>query len=149
MRSIQILEDTIGNLDGKVISVLGLSFKPNTNDVRYAPSIKIIKNLLRKKSYIRAYDPVAIETFKTETGLNENRNIKYCVNSKESLKDADAVIIVTEWNEFRNLKGEVFLSQMKTPVIVDGRRIFTKKMFSGTKIIYIPLGFSDSKDFKP
>ncbi len=149
LRSIQMLENALGDLEGKVISILGLSFKPNTNDVRYAPSIKIIKNLLNKKSIVRAYDPVAIETFKKETGLNESTNIIYCANSKESLKNADAVIIVTEWDEFLNLKGDVFLSQMKTPVIVDGRRIFSKKMFSGTKINYIPLGFSDSKDFKP
>jgi UDPglucose 6-dehydrogenase len=149
MRSIHILEKELGNLDGKVISILGLSFKPNTNDVRYAPSIKIIKTLLNRNSNIRAYDPVAIESFKKETGLNENHNIKYCKSPKESLENADAVIIVTEWDEFLNLKSDLFLNQMKTPVIVDGRRIFSRKMFSGTKIKYIALGFSDSKDFKP
>jgi UDPglucose 6-dehydrogenase len=89
---------TLGHLKGKTVCILGLSFKPNTNDIRDAPSVFIINRLLKGGARIRAYDPVAIED--TRAILPK---ITYCKDAYDAAKGADAVVIVTEWNQFRNL----------------------------------------------
>lgn len=148
-RPIETLKKIIGDPDGKTIALLGLSFKPETDDIRFAPSIKIAQRLLKEKAIIRAYDPVAIENFKNESGISPDAKISYYSSSIEALKGADAVLIITEWKEFSSLKPENFLNSMKSPIIIDGRRIYEPEIFENTKITYRALGYSKSKEFSP
>jgi UDPglucose 6-dehydrogenase len=90
----------LGDIKDKTIAVLGLSFKPNTNDMREAPSIFIIEKLLKEKAKIRAFDPIAMDDAKS---IFHNK-IKYAKGPYDCVKGADAVVILTEWNEFRNLE---------------------------------------------
>jgi len=125
-------------LKGKKIAILGLSFKPNTDDMREARSIKIINQLLKERAKITAYDPVAI--------LNTKKifkdKISYASSAIECLKNADCAILVTEWEEFKKLKSEDFTQNMRKPILIDGRRIYTPEKFS-KKLRYIAIGLGE------
>jgi len=117
LKAVQLLKQVLGELKGKKIAVLGLSFKPGTDDMREAPSIKIIKSLLSQGSEVYAYDPKALDN--AAEILKEER-IRFVESVEAALKNADACIIVTEWPEFANPKIYHF---MKGRVIIDGRRV--------------------------
>lgn len=136
MSVFNILNDKLGKLERKKISILGLSFKPETDDVRDATSIKIIKRLLRKKAVVRVYDPIANNNIKKIFG----NSITYAMDSKSCLRNADCCIIVTEWNEFKKLNADDFIKVMRRPLIIDGRRIFSKKKFKKLEYQAIGLG---------
>lgn len=104
---------------------VGLAFKPNTDDMREARSIPIIKQLLNKGANVTAYDPVAIPN--AESILRDK--IRYASSAIDCLKDADCCIIVTEWEEFKKLKPEDF-QNMRKPILIDGRRIYNPEEFS-------------------
>lgn len=106
-----------GDLADKTFAVWGLSFKPNTNDMRQAPAVTIIESLLASGAGIRAYDPKAMKNAKA---LFTNR-IAYASNAYDALAGADALLLITEWNEFRKPDFDQIKSLMKTPVIFDGR----------------------------
>jgi UDPglucose 6-dehydrogenase len=110
-----------GNLKGLKLAVWGLAFKPNTDDTREAPAFVIIERLLAKGAEITAYDPEAIENTKIIFG----ERIKYAKNMYECLNEASAVIIVTEWNLFRNPDFSRIKSILKNNIIFDGRNLFT------------------------
>jgi UDPglucose 6-dehydrogenase len=113
------IKDAMGVLEGKIIAILGLSFKPNTDDIRDAPSLYIIKSLLKEKANIRAYDPVSMkEVEKLIPG------IKYCKNSYDAAKGADALVIVTEWNQFRNLELDRLKKLLKGRFFFDLRNVY-------------------------
>lgn len=115
---IKKITDLFGeNLNGKTFGIWGLAFKPKTNDMREAPSITIINGLLERGAKVQAYDPKAIETAKLHFG---NR-ISYTNNSYEALKNADALLLLTEWNEFRRPDFDRIKGLMNSPVIFDGR----------------------------
>jgi len=114
------IKKNMGSLSGKTIAVLGLSFKPNTNDMREAPSISIINHLLKANAKVRAYDPIAMEDAKTVFG----KAIGYAKNTYDCMKGADAVVIITEWNEFRNLELLKVKALLKTPYFFDLRNIY-------------------------
>jgi UDPglucose 6-dehydrogenase len=113
------IRSAMRSLRGKTIAILGLSFKPNTDDMRDAPSIAIIKELLRSKANVRAYDPVAVKNAKEIMP-----DITYTSDTYRAVKGVDAVVIVTEWNEFRNLDLEKIKSSLKTPMFFDLRNIY-------------------------
>lgn len=123
---IELAKELIGKLKGKRISILGLSFKPNTDDMREAVSIKIIERLLEEGAEVIAYDPKALNNAKKIFG----ERIKYADSVSSCLNNADCAILVTEWEEFKNLTPEDFLKNMKNPALVDGRRIYDPKIFS-------------------
>jgi UDPglucose 6-dehydrogenase len=106
-------------LEGKTVGLLGLAFKPNTDDMRDAPSIDLARNLMRAGASVRAYDPAAMEN--AHRLLPEVTLVK---NAYEVAKDADALILVTEWNEFKNLDLERVNELMRSPILVDGRNIY-------------------------
>jgi UDPglucose 6-dehydrogenase len=110
------------DLKGKKIGVLGLSFKPDTDDMRYAPSVMIIKELLEKGAEISCFDPIAIENGKRI--LKGEKNVHYTSDAYQTAKDADLLIIVTEWNEFKQLDLVKIKNLMKTPNLIDGRNIY-------------------------
>lgn len=108
-----------GSLKDKTVAVLGLAFKPDTDDMRDAPSIVVIKELLAKEAHVRAYDPVAMENAK-----HILKGITYCSDAYDAAKDADIVILMTEWNEFKQLDLRKLRSVMKAKVLLDGRNIY-------------------------
>jgi UDPglucose 6-dehydrogenase len=139
-RLVEMAENIIGDLDGKRISLLGLSFKPKTDDVRNAPSLRIIELLLKKGATIVVYDPVAINNVARIFG----NKINYSQSSTECLKDSDCCILVTEWDEFKHIKPETFLELMNNPALIDGRRIYNPEEYS-EKIFFKAVGMSESK----
>jgi UDPglucose 6-dehydrogenase len=124
-----------GDLQGKTIGVLGLSFKPNTDDMREAPSVKIITALKRKKALIRAYDPCA-----KDNARKLIPDIIYCRNAYEAARGADALLIITEWNEFKQLNLGKIKKLMKTPIIIDGRNIYAPETLLKLGFIYKGVG---------
>lgn len=109
-----------GRVEGRHFAFWGLSFKPNTDDVRDAPSIEVIKKLLAQGASVSAFDPEAMHTAKRVLG----NTISYAENMYHALKGADALVIVTEWNEFRNPSIDRVRRELKEPLIFDGRNLF-------------------------
>jgi UDPglucose 6-dehydrogenase len=110
----------LGDIKDKTIAVLGLSFKPNTNDMREAPSIFIIEKLLKEKAKVSAFDPISMDDAKS---IFHNK-IKYAKGPYDCVKGADAVVILTEWNEFRNLELVKIKTLLKSPNFFDFRNIY-------------------------
>ena len=124
------------DVKGKKIAVLGLAFKPGTDDVREAPSLKIVKELADKKAKVFAYDPIAKENFEKSVGCL----VAYVGSLEECIKDAEACLIVTDWDEFKE-DSSVFVKNMKDPVIIDGRRILDPDEAKKAGIDYFGVGF--------
>jgi len=125
-----------GTLEGKKIAIWGLSFKPKTDDMRDAPAIEIINRLLSAGASVAAYDPVAVNETKKILG----DRITYAEKNYDALQGADALAVVTEWNEFREPDFDRLSSLMKTPVIFDGRNIYDGKKIKQRGIDYIGIG---------
>lgn len=112
-------DDLLGKIDGKKIGVLGLAFKPNTDDMRDAPSIYIINKLVEKGAKITAYDPASMENAKRIM-----TNIDYVDDMYEVAKDADLLIVITDWNEFKEMDMEKIYKLMKSPNLIDARNLY-------------------------
>ena len=125
-----------GNLQDKTIAVWGLAFKPKTNDMREAPAITIIEAILEYGAKIKAYDPKAMDTAKNIFG----DKIEYAKSSYDALKDADCMLLLTEWNEFRRPDFEKIKELMKTPIIFDGRNQYDKSRLEARGIKYFSVG---------
>ena len=132
----KILNHFKGNIKNKKLAIWGLSFKPNTDDMRDAPSITIINELEKKGANIFVYDPVAMEVAKNVLP----KTTHYGKSATEILKDADALIIVTEWGEFRTPDFNKIKSVMKSPVIFDGRNIYDPKVLRENGFTYSGIG---------
>jgi UDPglucose 6-dehydrogenase len=117
--AVKKITGTMKKMKGKTVAVLGLSFKPNTNDIREAPSLYIIEQLLKEGAKIRAYDPVAMRDAKAEIP-----KITYCKDPYEAVRGAHAVVIVTEWNQLRNLDLDKIKKSMKGKHFFDLRNIY-------------------------
>jgi len=135
-RVVGLAEKLLGSLSSKRVAVLGLSFKKDTDDIREAASIRVINHLKKKGAQVVAYDPMAIPNTKKKL-LDQ---IDYAENAHSALKGADCAIIMTEWNHIRKLKAKDFQAYMKTPNIVDARRIYNPEEFSGLNYLSIGLG---------
>jgi len=135
LRVVTKLEEVLWNLKDKEIGVLGLAFKPNTDDMRFAPSITIIRELQKHGAKIRGYDPVAMERARTVMP-----DIRYCSDAYEVAKDADAIVLVTEWDEFRKLDLERVKNAMRQPVFLDGRNVFEPEEMKKRGFIYTGIG---------
>ncbi len=133
---LQKIKKCIWNFSGKTIAVLGLSFKPNTDDVRFSPSINLIRKLIENGCRIKAYDPCASEKAKTELG----NNISYAETVYDAVKGADCLVLMTEWNEFRDIKLSKVKKLMNKPVIVDGRNFFDPKKIKKEGFDYTGIG---------
>ncbi len=125
----------VGDLTGKHIGVLGLSFKPETDDMRESPAIDIIKGLQKEGATVTAYDPVAMEEAK-----HALPDITYASNEYDAIQDADAMVIVTEWNQFRALDMEKVKNSLKTPKIIDLRNIYEPKDMRELGFEYVGVG---------
>ncbi len=132
----KILKHFDNDVKGKKFSIWGLSFKPNTDDMREAPSVVIINRLLELGAIITAYDPVAAENAKFYLG----DRITYADGQYAALNDADALLILTEWNEFRNPEFKRLKELLKKPVIFDGRNIFDPESMKDSGFTYYSIG---------
>ena len=129
------IEKRLDGLDGKTIGILGLAFKPNTDDIRDARSLLIIEHLLSKGASVKAYDPVAKDAV-----AKIFPNIEYSRTAYEVGEGVDALILITEWNEFRQLDLARLAASMKQPVLFDGRRVYSRANIERKGIEYFTIG---------
>jgi UDPglucose 6-dehydrogenase len=132
----KIAEYYSNNISGKHFALWGLAFKPNTDDVREAPSHSLIKMLKEKGATVSAYDPEALETTKAVLG----NTIMYSEHAYDALDNADALIIVTEWNEFRTPDFSKIKKLLKEPLIFDGRNLYDLEKMKELKFNYYSIG---------
>jgi len=135
VKVLQKLREILGSLDGKEIGILGLSFKPNTDDMREAPSIEIIRLLRNEGVLIKVYDPVAMDVAR---GIL--KDITYCRDPYEVAQGSDALVVVTEWNEFKQLNMVRIKGAMRQPVLIDGRNIYQPAEMKSLGFTYRGMG---------
>ena len=137
MRIVQKIVAEFGDdLAGRHFAIWGLAFKPNTDDMREAPAITVINSLIEKGATVSAYDPAAMESSKFYFG----DRITYATNDYDALENADALLILTEWNEFRNPEFSKLRETLKEPVIFDGRNIYDPAEMPGHGLRYHSIG---------
>jgi len=134
-RMVAKISEAIGGLQGVTVGVLGLSFKPNTNDLREAPALSIAQELLNQGAKVRAYDPVSLEE---ATKLLPQ--LTSCQNAYETARDADALVLMTEWNEFRNLDFAKLKSMMRQPLLVDLRNVYESNRVTSFGFRHVSVG---------
>jgi UDPglucose 6-dehydrogenase len=127
-----------GDLMGKVVSLWGLAFKPNTDDMREASSLSLMASLWSAGCHVRAYDPVAMEEANRLLGPRDDLTL--CKSAEDAVRGADALVVVTEWKEFRNPDFNQLKSLLKTPVIFDGRNIYDPDILEEVGIDYFGIG---------
>jgi UDPglucose 6-dehydrogenase len=132
---VEKIRQTLGGLQGKTIGVLGLSFKPNTNDLRDAPALTIIEGLLNAGCAVRAYDPASLEE-----GSKLLPKITPCTDLYEAAKGSDALVIMTEWNQFRNLDFDRLKTLLRQPVLIDLRNVYEPERVAGMGFRYVSVG---------
>jgi UDPglucose 6-dehydrogenase len=133
--AVEKLRECLGSLRGQVVGMLGLAFKPDTDDMREAPSVEIANALLKKGALVRAYDPAAIEKARALMP-----DIDYRRNAQGVARGADAIVIVTEWNEFKQLDLLKLKRLMRRPVVVDGRNLYDPDEMRRLGFVYRGIG---------
>ncbi|PKO88946.1 MAG: UDP-glucose 6-dehydrogenase, partial [Betaproteobacteria bacterium HGW-Betaproteobacteria-12] len=127
-----------GDLQGKHFALWGLSFKPNTDDMREAPSRELIDDLFAAGATVTAYDPVAMH--ETQRIYGAEPRLSYAENPMGALDGADALLIATEWKEFRSPDFDTIKQKLKQPLIFDGRNLYDPKFVRGMGIEYFAIG---------
>ena len=133
------IQDAIGNLKNKSISILGLTFKPNTDDMRESPSIIIVSELLNMCKKLRVYDPAGMDNAKK---MSEFNGVEWCQNAYDCIKNTDAMVLITEWNEFRALDLIKVKTLLKQPIVIDLRNVYSKEYMQEVGINYVSVGRS-------
>jgi len=136
-RFLRRIEERMGEVRGKVFGILGLAFKPNTDDLREAKSIEIIDDLIAKGATIRVYDPIV--TPEHAKGM-VNESVEFCGNAYEVAEGVDALVVVTDWNEFKLLNLDKLRANMRQPLVFDGRNIYTPEKMRKCGIEYYSIG---------
>jgi len=131
-----MVEKLLGSLSDKRVAVLGLAFKKDTDHIREAASLRVINQLKKKSAKVVAYDPMAVPNTKRQLA----HQIEYAENPHSALKGADCAIIMTEWDLFRKIKPHDFQSHMKSPSVVDARRIYDPEEVRELNYVAIGLG---------
>jgi UDPglucose 6-dehydrogenase/GDP-mannose 6-dehydrogenase len=137
-RMFEFLKSHIGSPNGKRIAILGLSFKPNTDDLREPPALCLIKLLKKSGAKIIGHDPLA---YKARIPVElKQLELDLAATIEQALKDADVCMVVTAWDEYKKLTPDIFKKAMKTPIVIDGRRIYDKEIFTKAGIAYEGIG---------
>ncbi|MEC0227206.1 UDP-glucose dehydrogenase family protein [Paenibacillus alba] len=136
------LEGSLGRLSGKIIGIWGLSFKPNTDDIRYAPSIEIVETLLKAGARLKLYDPIAMDKFRDHI---DHPAIQWCESALEAATGADALCLLTDWDEFKAAPLSQLVFIMEQPILIDGRNVYSREQIEGTGIHYYSVGRPDQK----
>ncbi len=135
--AIEKIVSKVGEVSGKTIGILGLSFKPNTDDMRDSPSVPIITYLLKEGAKVKVYDPAAMEESKKH--LN-GETVQYCENVYEVAESCDALVFLTEWNQFRKIDLEKIKKLMEKPVVIDLRNIYEPEAMRQMGFDYTGMG---------
>jgi UDPglucose 6-dehydrogenase len=136
IRAIEKLARATGGLSGKSIALLGLAFKPNTDDLREGPALRLVHELLKAGARVKVFDPVAMDNFRKQV----KAPVEYGKNAYETATGADALVLVTEWNEFRELDFERLKSVMRGRVFVDCRNVYSPARVEGEGFVYESFG---------
>jgi UDPglucose 6-dehydrogenase/GDP-mannose 6-dehydrogenase len=139
---VRLLEAKLVSLQNRTVALLGLAFKPDTDDVRDSPALKILDILLQKECLVKVYDPM-VSSLGEYANHARGAHISFCSTSEDALADVDAVIIATTWSEFRNLDWKKLCKIMKTPLVVDARRQLDKLNLP-PGMVYCPIGVHES-----
>jgi UDPglucose 6-dehydrogenase len=139
LKAVEYCRQQLGSLNGRKIAILGLAFKPDTDDMREARVIPIINALLSEGAQVTAYDPIAAANAKASF----KDTIKYADSARDCILGADCCILMTEWPEFKQLTPKDFLTAMKQPILIDGRRLYDAKVY-GEKLRFIAVGLGAS-----
>lgn len=129
------LQQELWVIDDKTIAVLGLAFKPGTDDVREAPSLYFVPRLLDRRAHLKLWDPIAAEKF-----AKIHPDVTYCDDPIECVRDADALLILTDWPDIKNLDLPTLKSAMRCPIVVDGRNCFDPHLMAQNGFIYHSVG---------
>lgn len=132
---LQKIKDTLWIIKDKAIGILGLSFKPNTDDIRNAPSIQVIKALQDEGAKIKVYDPKSMSRAKEVL-----RKVVFCKDAYEAAKGSDCLLVVTEWDEFKELDFSKIKKLLKRPLVIDGRNIYDPRVMKKIGFTYISIG---------
>jgi UDPglucose 6-dehydrogenase len=132
---VRMVREALGDLQGKKIGLLGLAFKPNTDDMRDAPSVEIVQLLENEGASVRAYDPAAAARAKESVP-----SVTLCRDAYEVARGADALILVTEWNEFKQLDLQRLRSTMTQAILIDGRNLYDAATVRGAGFDYRAIG---------
>ncbi|RMH22664.1 MAG: UDP-glucose/GDP-mannose dehydrogenase family protein [Acidobacteria bacterium] len=138
-RMLAKIEGALGGLEGKTVGVLGLSFKPDTDDIRESPALAIVGGLLAGGAAVRAYDPEAMAGFR-----RHYPGAAYCGGPYEAAEDADALVILTEWNQFRALELERLRALLRRPLIIDLRNLYQPAKMAAAGFRYVSVGRPDA-----
>ncbi|HKV07568.1 MAG TPA: UDP binding domain-containing protein, partial [Thermoanaerobaculia bacterium] len=134
-RMIDKIEDALSGISGKTVGVLGLSFKPNTDDIRESPALPIVQGLLDGGAVVRAFDPEAMDGCRPLFPA-----VAFCENAYEAAEDADAVVIVTEWNQFRKLDLSRLCRLLRQPLVIDLRNLYEPETMAAAGFRYVSIG---------
>jgi UDPglucose 6-dehydrogenase len=134
-RMAEKIDQALGGVSGKTIAVLGLSFKPNTDDIRESPALPIVQTLLDRGARVRAYDPEAMEACRPLFPT-----VSFCAGPYETAEGADALVIVTEWNEFRKLELDRLETLLRQPLVVDLRNLYEPGKMAAAGFRYVSIG---------
>lgn len=134
-RFVAKVKEVLWNLSGKTVGVLGLAFKPNTDDMRYAPSLDIIKALLSEGAKVKVHDPAAMDVARELLD-----DVEFCKDPYEAAEGADALALVTEWDEFEKLNLEKLKAAMRSPILIDGRNVFDPDTVKNLGFVYKGMG---------
>jgi UDPglucose 6-dehydrogenase len=139
-RMLAKIEKALDGLAGKTVAVLGLSFKPDTDDIRETPALPIVRGLVGKGATVRAYDPAAMSACRKNEDFPP---LTYCRDAYEAAEDADAVVVVTEWNEFRKLELDHLREILRQPLIIDLRNLYEPEKMAAAGFRYVSIGRPD------
>ena len=134
-RMITKIEEALGDVAGKTLAVLGLSFKPNTDDIRESPALPIVQGLLDRGATVRAFDPEAMPACKPLFPT-----VVYCDNAYETAEGADALVIITEWNQFRKLELDHLHQLLRQPLVIDLRNLYAPEKMAAAGFRYVSIG---------
>ena len=134
-RMVEKIEGAFGGLRGRTVALLGLAFKPNTDDMRESPAVPIARGMLERGARIRAFDPAAMEAARPE--LPE---IAFCANAYQAAEGADGIVIATEWNQFRSLEWGKLHRLVRQPLVVDLRNLYEPEKMAAAGFRYVSVG---------
>lgn len=140
LRMVQKIREAMGSLEGKQFGILGLAFKNNTDDMRESPSLTILKELAMLGAKLKVYDPKAMKNASAYFAASKIPIIKFCENEYDASEDADAIILMTEWNQFRSLDTDRIKAKMKQDYFFDLRNIYTKEVMGQKGFQYFSVG---------
>ncbi|WP_420539903.1 UDP-glucose dehydrogenase family protein [Paenibacillus polymyxa] len=131
------LRESLGQLNGVSIGIWGLAFKPNTDDIREAPALEIVETLIQAGAIVKLYDPIAMDKFKERV---DHPNILWCSSPQQAAERSDAVCLLTDWEEFKEVDLVQLGSILHKPVLIDGRNVFTEEQIQGSGLEYYSVG---------